>query len=172
MSRLTRHQKKQFRMKITVYIVLLIATLAILAVYGLRTIVSGTIYISSLFGSAKTEDVIKEESFFGRITLEEPPEATSEASIELRGSATDFEKITLYLNDTEAAEITLPKDSQQFTKTIDGLEPGANTIYAEAFNSEKKEKRTSDTYTVSYLADAPSLTVTAPSESTETVGSA
>ncbi len=89
-------------------------------------------------------------------------EATNSAEISLTGTAEDGEKIFLYRDDRKIKELRRGSDST-FVFTNIELTEGKNTFRAKVMTGDK-ESRLSDPVTISYLKDAPDLSIDYPSE--------
>lgn len=89
-------------------------------------------------------------------------EATNSAEIDLSGTAEDGDKIKLY-RDGKLAQETKIEDDNSFTFSGVELREGTNSFKAKVFK-DGKESKFSDPITISYLKDAPKLSLDYPQE--------
>jgi len=168
MSRLRRRRRKQYRVKIFLYTIILIVTIVLLVIFGLKTLVKGSLYLNNLFRkTAEEEIVVEKEEFFGRLTVYDIPEATNSAEIIVSGVATEFDAVEFYLNESMVTQIDTSDDSS-FSEEIGKLQAGTNSIYVSAKSTDTDVEKLSDTFFVSYLTEKPSLSITNPENDTAT----
>lgn len=103
----------------------------------------------------------KESAFFGKLSIDDVPEATNSARMILSGNAVDFNQVEFYINDKKVKSLTL-KDSPGFSEEIGELKNGINLVQVVAISDESGIQKESDKYTVTLISEKPRLEITSP----------
>jgi len=145
MSRLSNHQQKQLAYKAIFFFVLLMAFIILLATYGFRIIINGSLLINELANSqrSKNEEVKKDQTLTS-LMIDPPPSATSSSQLSVSGSTVNFDIVEVYLNHEKMTEVAVINDV--FADEIRGLEKGENSLYfiakSKKFSQTKKSRTT------------------------------
>lgn len=89
-------------------------------------------------------------------------EATNSAEISIPGTAEDGEEVQLYLDGKQIKEIKISND-RSFEFTDISLKEGKNRFSAKVVAGDR-ESRSSDPFTITYLKEAPTLSIEYPTE--------
>ena len=165
MSRLDKHQNKQILQRILVSIVLLIAFMVFFFSFGIKLLVSFTLFINQLANNGSKQQTSKQMESFNSINIDPIPSATNSATLLFSGSALNFDKLEIYLNDEKQDEISI---SDTFAGEVKGLEKGSNQVHFIAKSTSSKEVKQTPTYDVLYKNDNPKLEVSEPSDTSKT----
>lgn len=162
MSRLEKHQNKQIVQKIAIAVVLFVAFIFFFFSVGIKILVSFTLFINQLAngGGSKQQSTQQTESF-NSVGIDPIPSATNSSTLLFSGSALNFDRLEIYLNDEKQDEITI---SDSFSGEVKGLEKGPNTIHFIAKSTKSKEVKKTPSYDVLYKNDKPKLEVQEPND--------
>jgi hypothetical protein len=166
MSRLASHQNKQFKKKLTMYVIALVGLVIFMVTIGLRLLVNASLFIGNLAPGKETAQEKKDE-FFGALSIDSIPSATNSAEIEIVGSITNYNTLEFYINDDKVEEKKF-SSSDTFTVKIGDLVPGENEVYVRALEKKAKQEKETDKYIVVYKNEKPTLEVSEPSNDTKT----
>lgn len=166
MSRLEVRRQKRFRNLLVLYIVVFVALSIFVVTFGLRLLISGTVYLGNMFSKKDTTQETTDR-FFGTIAVDTLPTATNSARLIVSGTVNQFDALDFYLNG-EKVKIVDIKSAQSFSEEIGDLKSGDNTIYliAKAPDS-KKEQRTGE-YVVALKNTKPRLDIDQPKDGDKT----
>jgi hypothetical protein len=143
MSRLEVRRQKRFRNLLVLYIVIFIALSIFVVTFGLRLLISGTVYLGNMFSKKDTTQETTDR-FFGTIAVDTLPTATNSARLIVSGTVNQFDALDFYLNGEKVKTVDI-KSAQSFSEEIGDLKNGDNTIYLIAKAPDnKKEQRTGD----------------------------
>ena len=165
MSRLDRHQNKQILQRIVVAIVLFVAFIIFFFSVGIKTLVSLTLFLNQLANGGSKQQTVQKTETFNSVNIDPIPSATNSANLFFSGSALNFDKLEIYLNDEKQDEISI---SDTFVGQIKGLEKGTNTVHFIAKSTTSKETKKTPDYDVLYKSDKPKLEVQEPGDNSKT----
>jgi bacillopeptidase F len=165
MSRLENHQNKQIYQRIIISIVLFIAFIIFFFTSGIKLLVSFTLFLNQLANSGTKQQTTQQTETLNTVTIDPIPSATNSSSLTFSGTALNFDKLVIYLNDEKQDEMSI---SDSFTGTVNGLEKGTNTVYFIAKSSKSKETKKSETFDVLYKNDKPKLEISEPNDGSKT----
>ncbi|OGK62368.1 hypothetical protein A2334_02920 [Candidatus Roizmanbacteria bacterium RIFOXYB2_FULL_38_10] len=167
MSRLSNHQQKQLAYKAIFFFVLLMAFIILLATYGFRIIINGSLLINELANSqrSKNEEVKKDQTLTS-LMIDPPPSATSSSQLSVSGSTVNFDIVEVYLNHEKMTEVAVINDV--FADEIRGLEKGENSLYFIAKSKKFSQTKKSSVFTVIYKDEKPTLEITDPNDNSRT----
>lgn len=130
------------------------------ATVGVKLLINTSIFVSNY-----TRD--NKDSGTGAIDILAPaelfdvPDATNSARLVVSGAGAKGTEVTLYVNDEAQDTQTLEKD--EFTFTAELIQ-GDNTLYLETQDPDDKKIRESQTYTVVFTSEKPTLSISNPSD--------
>jgi hypothetical protein len=156
---LQRSRKSNSNKNVT-YIILLILLVIFLATVGVQLIIKASLFISGV-SKPDSESDLNEKSYLLPPELFALPDATNSATLAISGRGTENTDIHIYVNDEKVDTIALTSDD--FATEI-SLKKGENSISLETEDGETKKFKSSETYTVLYLAEKPSLTIESPKD--------
>lgn len=123
-------------------------------------------FIGNVFNKNKTENYsIKKDDFYGTVDIDSIPDATNSASIVFSGRVSNYDTVLVYLNDKKIDEKEV---TDSFDIEIDNLIEGENTVYLIAESAKDKSTKKSESYTVVYKKEKPSLEITSPKDGDKT----
>jgi hypothetical protein len=165
MSHLEKHQNKQLAQRIIIALVLFFAFIIFFFSAGIKMLVSFTLFLNQLANSGSKQQTTQKAESFNTVNIDPIPSATNSSVLAFSGTALNFDKLELYLNDEKQSEISI---SDTFAGEIKGLEKGTNTIHFIAKSSQSKETKKTPEYEVLYKNDKPKLEVQEPNDNTKT----
>ncbi|OGK13965.1 hypothetical protein A3A93_04945 [Candidatus Roizmanbacteria bacterium RIFCSPLOWO2_01_FULL_38_12] len=130
---------------------------------GLNSLINAAIFVNSIFSPDNKNVAKQSDTFYGLLDIDEPPSATSSASLKISGHTAEYDTVDIYLNNIKVDSAT-PKSSGDFSKTIGSLRSGNNTIYFVANTANDKQEKKSDTYNVEYVSEPPQLEIESPAD--------
>ncbi len=154
MLRNKRQTQQTFR-----YVFFIVLLVIFFATVGVKLLINTSIFVSQY--SRKQEDVGGPIDVLAPAQLYDIPDATNSAQLDVAGSATRGTEVVLYVNDEQQDSLTLTEDEFTFTAQ---LNQGDNTIYVETKDPKTRKVRDSDTYSVTFTAEKPTLTITYPTD--------
>lgn len=167
MSRLSKHQQKQFAVKTLLFIVLFISFIIFLATVGFRLIISGSLFINQLANSGSGNvSEIKNKRTLTSLLIDPPPTATASSHLVVSGSTVNFDIVEIYLNGEKVTDSFVTGDT--FTEEISGLEKGENSLYFIAKSKTASDTKKSSLFTVIYKSEKPKLELSEPSDNSKT----
>ena len=161
MSRLENHNKKVARKRLLTTFILIGIVIIFFFNSGIALLIDGSVAISRFLGGNKTDDAAQSAPEFGVVEIDEIPTATNSAAIIVSGRAHNMDIVYAYVNGDKRDEIEVDKDGT-FTTEIDSLTPGENEVYVAGTTSNKKEKKETSSYTVTYANDKPTVEISEP----------
>ncbi len=165
MSRLDQHEKKQFTQKLIISALLVVAALIFFFSVGLRMLVSLTLFVNQLANGNNKPQNTQVNQTLNTINMDPIASATSSSTLAFSGTALNFDKLEIYLNDEKQDEIDI---TDTFTGEVKGLEKGPNTVYFIAKSSTTKTTQKTPFYNVLYKSDKPKLDINSPSDNSKT----
>lgn len=165
MSRLEKHQNKQIAQRIAIAVVLFIAFIIFFFNVGIKMLVSFTLFLNQLANGGSKQQISQQAESFNTVNIDPIPSATNSATLIFSGTALNFDKLEIYVNDEKQEEITI---SDTFSGEIKGLEKGTNTVRFIAKSSTSKETKKTPSYDILYKNDKPKLEIQEPNDNTKT----
>jgi hypothetical protein len=165
MSHLEKHQNKLLAQRIVIALVLFFAFIIFFFSAGIKMLVSFTLFLNQLANSGSRQQTTQKTESFNTVNIDPIPSATNSSVLAFSGTALNFDKLELYLNDEKQSEISI---SDTFSGEIKGLEKGTNTIHFIAKSSKSKETKKTPDYEVLYKNDKPKLEVQEPNDNAKT----
>ena len=165
MSRLEKHQNKQFIQRIIIAFILFVAFIVFFFNVGIKMLVSFTLFLNQLANSGSKQQTIQKTESFNTVTIDPIPSATNSAVLVFSGTSLNFDSLEIYLNDEKQDKISI---SDSFTGEIKGLEKGVNSVHFIAISSTSKETKKTPVYEVLYKSDKPKLEIQEPNDNTKT----
>lgn len=161
-SRLSRTAEKQSKKSTILSIIGMIIVIGLLAKFGTAILTNITIFLS---GSQNTPTTTHSAAdvFVAPPVLNPLPNATNSAQTNVSGKAMAKQTINLYVNDTIVDKTQTAKDNTFEFKEIT-LSKGENVIKTKAINEQEKESDFSNSSTIVFKSDAPTLTIDSPSD--------
>jgi hypothetical protein len=168
MSRLQYHQKKVYTSQVIFFAIILILVVVFIFTIGIKMVVNTSLNVSQLTSGKNSDQTnsVKNNDFYGNISIDSIPEATNSAKIIVSGSVTNFDLVQFYLNGEKVKEKKLSSDS--FSEEIGDLKKGDNKVFLLAKSKKEKKEKQSDNYTVGYKTDKPKLEISEPSDNSKT----
>ncbi len=114
-----------------------------------------------LFNRSSNEPITTQSNLLLVPTLSAPPQFTNQKSIIVKGTATPNTTIKIFFNDS--SDQTSSDDKGNFAMNVN-LQKGTNTIFARTIDKSGNQSENSTTFTVTFTDQAPSLTVSSPSD--------
>jgi bacillopeptidase F len=135
--------------------------------YGFKLVINASLFINQLTNSNNNSQKSNSENedIYSLVTVNEIPEATNSASINIKGTTSRIDKIAVYLNQARVKNIVIKNDSFNFT--LDGLEKGINNLYLAGIKNDKTVKKTS-ILKVDYNDNKPKLEIKEPNDNAKT----
>jgi len=158
-----RRQKNTSTSQLVAYIVLLILLVIFLATVGIQIVVKTSVFLAG-FTTKKTALKTEESSILIEPEIDNLPDATSSARIQIEGKASENTIIEIFINEekTEEAEATDGTFSKEVT-----LNPGENSLYVRSSDKKKVTTKDSQIYKVVYINKNPELNITSPQDGSE-----
>jgi bacillopeptidase F len=158
-SRLNRTTERKTKRQLILYVGGIIVILFVLFKFGIPALTNLSLFLSSKNSSGQ-ETATNSKMVIPAPVMNEPFTATNSASITVSGTATTKTTVQLFVNsslvDTQAV-----KDDGSFSFSGVNLTQQQNTIQTKA-KTDKTTSDYSDTWTVSYIQKAPSLSIDTP----------
>jgi len=157
-SRLSKRLQKQTIKSLILSVLGIILILFALIKFGIPLLVNLTLFISGEKTQTSTSN--KTAFFIPPPTLNSEYDATNSAQIKIWGSASPNQTIDLYINGNLVDKTETKDDSSFSFETL--LVPGENIIRAKATTENGKESSLSESLTITFKGDAPSLEIKSP----------
>jgi len=167
MTRLEQHQQKQFFFRLVFFSILIIAMIYFVFAYGFKIILNSSAWIAGLTTKKTTNEVVKNEDFFGNADIDNIPTATNSATIPVNFTVKNFDTVEIYLNGEKFKEIKT-NNQDSFYEEVKDLQKGNNEIFILAKNQQYKKEKKSIIYSVLYKSDKPKLGISEPADKTKT----
>lgn len=164
-SRLSRKLDKESKRNFILSIAGIVIIILFLAKFGVPLLINVSSFIS---GTRNAKDVGEKNDsllYVSAPVLNLFPSATNSASVTISGIASSGQKIKLYVNDNFRDETTAKNDNNFIFQKIT-LKKGTNILKAKAVAAKysKKESSFSDTITIVFKDDKPSLSIDSPQD--------
>lgn len=167
MSRLQRHQQKQFTTKIVSLAIILFLVIYFIFSVGFRIILNISSFIANLTARKQTNQAAKSEDVYGSIDIDSIPTATNSSRIIVGGSVINLSTVEFYLNSEKVKEIKM-NSSDSFSEEIGDLKKNQNTVYVKGKLKDSKQTKNSKEFSVLYKPDKPKLEIKEPSDKSKT----
>ncbi len=158
LSRISRVEERKARRRIAVAFLGSVVLLVFLAFFGLRILVGFSLLIDRIRGT--TPQSQQQSAILLPPILEQLPEATNSATIQVSGKATPKTTLILFVNAQEYKKIPVP-ESGDFTVTEIPVTEGDLTISAKV-TDDKDTSDTSNILTTVIDRTPPKLTIDSP----------
>lgn len=158
-----RSKKNQHQLLLVVFF----ASLLILffATVGFNLLINTSLFIANITSGSKGSGQTKSEDFVLAPELLSLPDATNSAQLAIHGTAADRSEISIIVNGDNQKEVSVDGDTfDEFVR----LQKGGNEIYLEMRLPKQSIFKKSDTYTVLYLDEKPTLTIDSPADGSRT----
>jgi len=160
-SRLSRKLEKQTIKNLILSVLGIIVILVALIKFGIPLLVNLSLFVSEDKTQKSTSK--KSASFIPPPILNYEYDATNSAQVKIEGSASPNQIIDLYINGNLVDKTETKDDSSFYFETL--LVSGENMIRAKAITEDGKESSLSESLTVTFKGDAPSLEIISPPDS-------
>ncbi len=165
MSRLENHHNKTLIQKILLSIVLFIAFVIFFLSSGIKMLVSFTLFLNQLANGGQSKQTTQQTESLNTVSIDPIPSATSSSTLLFSGTALNFDRLEIYLNDEKQDEISI---SDSFDGEVKGLEKGENSIHFIAKSTQSKETKKSEVFSVLFKSDKPKLEISEPTDGART----
>lgn len=166
MTRLQRHQQKQFVKSLVFSLFVIIAIFYFLLAFGIRILLTATSFIANI-GSKNNAPTTKNSEVLSSIEIDNIPSATNSARFVVSGSVVNFSVLDFYINGQQVKETNLPS-ADSFSEEIGDLTEGDNQIYIIAKTQDKQTTKKTNTYNVLYKSTKPKLDIKSPQDKSTT----
>jgi len=164
MTRLDRHQQKEFQRKVMILGIAFIVLLTLLIGIGLKVILNlGTIVGPK---DSASKDSSSQDQLFATLSIDQVPEATNSASFIISGSSTNLDEVAVLLNDKPVKTIDVTKEPN-FTQEVMGLIKGKNKLQLKGRVANNKLIKETEAHTVFYSNDKPKLDISEPTDNSK-----
>jgi bacillopeptidase F len=167
-SRLSRTNEQRMKQRLVFTIVGTVVLLVLLVKFGIPALVNFSLFLSSGSASQSTSSS-KQSTYLTPPILNPVPTATNSASFDFSGIAQAKQLVKLYVNDTYVDSVTA-KDDGSFSFKGVNLSQGQNVIKAKV-KKDAQESDFSQSWTITYKNNAPSLSITQPADGQSFSGS-
>jgi len=165
MSRLAKHQNKQVFQRLIIAMLLFVAFVIFFFSVGIKMLVSFTLFINQVANSGTKQQTTIQSEAFNSVSIDPIPSATSSSTLAFSGTALNFNKLEIYLNNEKQDEISI---SDSFMGEIKSLETGVNTVHFIAKSTLSKETKKTSVYDVIFKNSKPKLEIQEPNDGTKT----
>lgn len=165
-SRLRRHEDRVFKKRLIWALGGSIALVAFILIFGLKLLVSFSLLVDKLHGTAPAEK--QSQSVVLPPVLDPLPEATNSASLTITGKGDAGFTVIIYIDEAETQKLKIENDGT-FTLTKK-LAEGSHAISAKTTDDKGSLSDLSNVLTVSIKRSKPTLTVTQPQDNARIVG--
>ena len=165
-SRLSKTTESKTKKQLILSLVGIVAVIFVLFKFGIPALTNLSLFLSSKNTSSSQDQTNAPKTLLAP-TLNEAFTATNSATIIVSGSAAPKETIQLFVNSSQV-DSTTTKDDGSFSFSGVNLSQQQNSIQAKA-KLQDKTSDFSDSWNVTYIQKAPSLTVDSPHDG-DTVG--
>lgn len=163
-SRLTNHLKRKAVQNIFFVLIGFVVIVIVAVVFGTKLLVDYSLFIEKVHNNDTTSAATEQnDGFVSPPSLNSLPNATNNSQISVSGNAEKDQTVELYLNDQQVDK-TSPDSDGHFNFFSITLHQGQNTLKARTVTSDNKKSDYSNTDTISYLKNPPSLTINQPQD--------
>lgn len=166
MSRLQEQQKKQFRINILFWILVILTLIILIFTVGLKILLNTSSFVAHL-SEEKTTPLNKNDNFIGDVDIDNIPVATNSSQIFVGGSVVNFNQVEFYLNGDLVKDVPL-LDSDNFNEEIGDLKDGDNEVFVIAKSKDQNDEKKSKTFGVFYKSEKPRLEIKEPEDGLKT----
>lgn len=167
MSRLEKHQRKQFTTTIIIFIVILLVVLYFIFTIGIKIVLNTSLFIANLTSKKTDTALTKNNNIYGAVDIDNIPSATNSARIMVGGSVFNLNLLEFYINGEMVKEVALSA-SDNFSEEIGELKEENNEVYIKAKTKDGKIVKQSKKFTVLYKSEKPKLEITEPTDGAKT----
>lgn len=160
-SRLRRFEERKAQKRITIAVIGSIATLAFVAIFGLKLLVGFSLLVDRMRGTSPTTQ--QQETVVLAPFLDPLPEATNSATITVSGKASGETTIKIFVDDSEYKEVTSEKDGT-FSLSGIAVEEGAVKVSAKAVDAKGNLSTASNAIRTTVDWEKPKLIVDSPED--------
>lgn len=161
-------RRQKTNSQIVTYVVLLILTVAFIMTVGLQLVLAASRFIAGFSKKSDELNHISTEVVVPPV-LYDLPDATNSAQLAINGTSSGDGTITIFVNDESVEDISVDSSNPDF-KTIITLDQTDNNVYAQ-FKDSKNRIKDSDTYSVQYIKEKPTLIIDSPADGSHTLDS-
>lgn len=162
----TTEEKRNIRTAVALGVLTLVL-IGVVFVFGLPTVAKFAAFLSDLRKSGEPVEV-NDSTPPAPPRIDELPEATNKASVEVSGESEPGATVILVFN--SRSEEVLADSEGSFRSTFE-LDDGENTLIASAKDSSGNESQKTDEFTINFDDEEPSLEVSSPSDGASFFGS-
>lgn len=159
-SRLRSHIQEQSIHSILLATGGIITIIVLLVIFGPQLLINFSLLVKK--SSDANEPTTKVLSYIAPPVLNPINEATNSAEVIISGYAQEKQEIRFYVNGKQKEKTTVKKDNQFSTRIK--LEKGTNEIKAKAVLGKDKESDYSETTTIIYINEPPSIDISFPQD--------
>lgn len=141
----------------------IIIIIVVVFIFGDKLLIEFSLLMEKNENNAPTTTTGQGETYIAPPTLNPAVTATNSAQITISGYAQKNQKITLYLN-SQQIDTTTVDGNNNFQFPSETLQNGQNTLQAKASGSNNMQSDYSNSLTILYLKNPPSLTIAKPSD--------
>lgn len=166
-TRLERHQREQARKKYLVLGLVIVGVLVFFWTIGVPMFVNLSGKAGAMLGGSSQSADNSGDVEFSDVEITNIPDATNSAELDISGTVSNIDNLTIFLNGSVEKKIDVSKKSD-FEARIDGLESGTNEVYASGSRAGSKNVRETQKYTVTYREGKPKLEIESPGDGSST----
>lgn len=159
-SRLSKSQEKKALHKTILYIAGIIVVLVVLVKVAIPALINFSLFLATLRGDSTTTTAKNSPDYIMPPIFTTNFTATNSATVNLNGTAQSKEQVILYVNNNPVDTKDVKDDGTFVFKNVT-LSPGDNTIKARV-KKDNKLSDFSDSMTITFRNNAPTLTVDTP----------
>ena len=159
-SRLSRKSEKQKIKSLVLSVLGILIVLFVLIKFGIPLLVNLSLFVSGTKNQESTSH--NTTVFIPPPILNSEYNATNSAQIKISGSSSPNQTIDLYLNGNLVDKTETKADGSFSFETL--LVTGENIIRAKAITSDGRESNLSESLTITFKSDAPSLEIKSPTD--------
>ena len=167
MTRLEQHKQKLFYQKLIIYSLVIVFLIYFIFSYGFKLILNASAWIAGVTTKKVTNEVIKNDDFFGNADIDNIPTATNSSTIIINFTVKNFDTVKIYLNGEKIKELNT-NNQDSFEEEVKDLQKGSNEIFLLANNKQYKKEKQSAIYKVFYKNEKPKLEIKEPGDKTKT----
>lgn len=164
-SRLKSNIRRKAVHNLIMVILGFIILIVVLVFFGSNLLTDFSLFIEKYDGNDTTSAASNQQSntFVAPPTLNPVPNATNKPQVNVTGFGLKNQTIILFVNG-ETVDRTTVDNSNNFQFSSVTLQAGQNTIQTKAENQNSQESNYSNTDTISYLKNPPSLSISQPQD--------
>lgn len=159
-SRLNRQKISKGKRNLWLSVITMCLLSVLFVKYGIPFLSNATLFLSSHNATKQTQASTTSMQYVSPPTLNDLPTATNKSTITISGSGEKGQKIYLYQNNQQIANL-MAKDDGSFSFSYITLETGSNTFYAVA-KEGVNQSTSSNNIVTTYTKKGPTLTIDSP----------